>query len=120
MYRIKHPKTDTTIADTTDSETGLACPSYPLIKGSGMGTRVCEQPYVKIIQNYLNRNDLPILSLLTIDGKFGPKTESALKLIADKTTVSKDEYEMMKAFVTAAQEADAVSGDFWNNTAIFG
>lgn len=126
LYKLKYKKVDPTIEETTDPVTGSPCPSWPLMKGSGMGTRSCEQPYVELVQNYLNRNDLPIFSLLTIDGKFGSNTESALQRVMGKKTVSKSDYDSMKAYVQAElineENQTDYSGDFWTipSSTLFG
>jgi len=120
FYKIKYKKVDTPDSETDieDNSTATCTPTFPLAKGSGIGSRICEQPYVELVQNYLNRNDLPIFSLLTIDGRFGSNTESALKRITGKTTVSKNEYDNMKVFVvselTEEENKTDNTGDFWS------
>lgn len=77
---------------------------FPFGNGAGYDDRdnaVCENAYVKNIQKYLNKL-LKIRvaawgpTLLTVDGKYGDKTESAVKLIFNNNgKVTKPMYDMM-------------------------
>lgn len=70
---------------------------FPIKKGHGV-SNICERPWVKGIQSYLNANLKVPMALLVVDGKFGSKTKTALVQITGKDTVSQSEYNQMLLF----------------------
>ena len=84
--------TYTPSSSSSSSSSWASDKTFPLKKGQ-------KGENVKILQKYLNysplckRKNVPVL---TTDGKFGDKTESALKLCYDMVTLDKATHDAMK------------------------
>ncbi len=78
--------------------------SWPLKYGSGYVSS-SERDRVRLVQMYLNRkineNNVYNLSILTVDGYFGPKTENALSKITGTKQVSYTLYNQMDDYLTS-------------------
>ena len=72
---------------------------FPLAVGAGYATSsnsICEQKYVTNIQKALNQFiSTARQTPLTVDGKFGPKTEAALQAYFKVTAVNYDTYNVL-------------------------
>lgn len=68
---------------------------FPLMKGSGYGTRACEKEYVKVIQRYLNK--LFPNQPMNVDGKWGSTTDKYMMAVFGMTDVSEGQYKAIKA-----------------------
>lgn len=93
---------NSTSGSTSGSTTGGLI-EYPLRLGYGYTGRDAERSYVMVVQLYLNKkikeNNVFGLSALVVDGRFGPKTESALLKIAGVKQVTYTLYTQMQTYL---------------------
>lgn len=68
---------------------------FPLMKGSGYGTRACEKEYVKVIQKYLNK--LFPSKPMNVDGEWGGTTQKYIEAALGISSVSESQYNLIKA-----------------------
>ena len=91
------------IGNSTSGNTTAGLIEYPLRLGYGYTGRDAERSYVMVVQLYLNKkikeNNVFGLSALVVDGRFGPKTESALLKIAGVKQVTYTLYRQMQTYL---------------------
>lgn len=68
---------------------------FPLMKGSGYGTRGCENAHVQVIQKYLNK--LFPAQPMNVDGKWGGDTDRYMQAALGITAISEAQYNLIKA-----------------------
>lgn len=68
---------------------------FPLMKGSGYGTRACENAHVQVIQKYLNK--LFPSKPMNVDGEWGGTTQKYIEAALGISSVSESQYNLIKA-----------------------